>query len=397
MILYRETHKIKYVALDSDSTYYSWDPNSVKKVEFKDYVSLTDLGTAPEKYCYCNTYSYSCTETPRNAKGIYLGDVESIRNEINKKLNPVGPDKFAKVYFDPNCKYPRFKLSSLTDIKRCLDPSKADTVIISDPTINNYISRVRTIYKKFKEVLILYSTTENCYYLIDYCPDKLINRAEDPKFQSLFSKYADIKEVGLRRWSSALINSKVLPSDCKEFYSGKVVLTHTDEETQFINNLFTKYMLLTYDTELDRFIANGLQKPTDEDLQTLQRIFASTDNSVVDMGLKLLSNYDLSSHVCSVGIILANSWGNINSSRVSRSVGFTQVLSSLGLRRQDLNTYNVDDIINVLYKKSNNPQDKERARNIIAQKISEAIEKEWKAKYAKKFNNFNFTFKFTIE
>lgn len=156
--------------------------------------------------------------------------------------------------------------------------------------------------------MILYSKSNNTYYFIDYYPDKLHKPNEDQKFQALLSKYADLQAVGLHRWASALIGGKILPKDCKEFYYGKVVLTNTVKDTQFINKLFTLYTLITYDTELDRFISTGLQQPTMEDLETIGRMLSSTDNSVVGMGLKLLSNYDISTSTCSVGILIAQNW-----------------------------------------------------------------------------------------
>ena len=156
-------------------------------------------------------------------------------------------------------------------------------------------------------------------------------------------------------------------------------------------------MLITYDTELDRFISAALQQPTMEDLETMARMFSSTDNSIVGMGLKLLSNYDISTSICSVGILIAQNWGNIASSSVSKSTGFEQVLKTLGLTRSELNSYEIDRIINTLYKNSTDKEDKEKVRNIIKQKIIAEIQKYWEPKYAKKFVNLGLDFKFTIE
>lgn len=156
-------------------------------------------------------------------------------------------------------------------------------------------------------------------------------------------------------------------------------------------------MLITYDTELDRFISTGLQQPTMEDLETIGRMLSSTDNSVVGMGLKLLSNYDISTSICSVGILIAQNWENVGSSPVSRSTGFEQVLKTLGLTRIELNSYKIDKIINTLYKNSTDEKDKEKARNIIKQKVIAEIQRNWESTYAKKFTNLDFNFKFTIE
>lgn len=401
MLLEITTHNIKYIALDCYCDAYTWSPEYVAKNDLKDYVRVTNFGCDADNSYYRHTYGYkwesSLHNRPNNSKGIYLGEPSDITNEINKKLNPADPSTFKKVYFDPNCKYPRFKLNSLTDIKRCLDFTKADSVIISQPKLTEYKIKASVSNNTVENVLILYSVSENTYYFIDYYPDKLLRQNEDQKFQALVSKYADLQATGLRRWTSALLGNKVLPSDCKEFYYGKVVLIDTTDNTQFIDNLFTKYMLLTYDTELDRFISTGLQQPTTEDLETMGRMFSSTDNSVVGMGLKLLSNYDISTSICSIGILVAQNWGNISGSSVSKSTSFEQVLRTLGLSRAELNSYDTDRIVNILYKKSTDEADKEKARNVIKQKIADAIQRDWEFTYAKKFTNLGFTFKFTIE
>lgn len=401
MLLEITTHNIKYIALDCYCEAYSWSPNYVAKNDLKDYVRVTNFGYEADNQYYRHVYGYrwesSKYTSPKNAKGIYLGETSDITNEINKKLNPADPSTFKKVYFDSNCKYPRFKLNSLTDIKRCLDFTKADSVIISQPKFTEYKMKSYVSTNIVENVLILYSVSENAYYFIDYYPDKLLNKKEDPKFQALISKYADLQTTGLRRWISALLGNKILPADCKEFYYGKVVLADTTNDIQFIDNLFTKYMLLTYDTELDRFISIGLQQPTIEDIETMGRMFSSTDNSVVGMGLKLLSNYDVSTSICAIGVLIAQNWGNIATSSVSKSTGFEQVLRTLGLNKSELNRYDTDGIINTLYKSSTDEADKEKARNVIKQKIAAAIQKDWESTYSKKFTNLGFTFKFTIE
>lgn len=126
-------------------------------------------------------------------------------------------------------------------------------------------------------------------------------------------------------------------------------------------------------------------------------MLASNDSSVVDMGLKLLLSYDISSVICSVGSIIANNWNNISLSKGSRTVGFTHILSFLGLKRADFNVCNNDKIINKLYEKSNDQEDKKRCRDIMMCKISENIRQDWEKLHNRNLSNFNFTFKFTIE
>lgn len=186
-----------------------------------------------------------------------------------------------------------------------------------------------------------------------------------------------------------------MPKDCSVFYFGPVILTNT-ENTIFIKNLYSNYMKLIYDTELDKFINNGLQKPTDEDLDTLNRMIASTDESIVGMGLKLLSNYDLQDYVCAIGIMLAQNWQKVRNSSVSKSVGFEQVLTTLNIDKKIFNGYDINKTINKLYSKSNNSKDKEVARKIVIARLTKELQKGWD-NLVKHFNNLNLSFNFTIE
>lgn len=174
ILLNKETQNIKYVAIASNGLIYGQVNKGIDKTDLKDFVSLTNLGYAPDICDYCFTYYWNLNK-PTNAKAIYLRDINNLKNEINNKLNTIDPNKLTKVYFDPNCKYPRFKLSSLTNIKRCLDPDKADSVVISHPTLNTYVALSKTSKKTFEDILILYSAKKDCYYLIDYCPDEIKN------------------------------------------------------------------------------------------------------------------------------------------------------------------------------------------------------------------------------
>lgn len=187
----------------------------------------------------------------------------------------------------------------------------------------------------------------------------------------------------------------MLPSDCYIFYFGEIILT-TEKENQFINNIYSTYMKITYDTDLDSFINIALQKPGQEELDTINRMLSSTDESVVGMGLKLLTNYDLSESICSIGIIIANNWNNITRSTVSNSVGFEHVLSLLKIDKHEFSHRDEKFIINKLYDTSTNDNDKMKARNIVVNKVALELQKTLD-RYRDRFPNLNLSFNFTVE
>lgn len=208
-------------------------------------------------------------------------------------------------------------------------------------------------------------------------------------------QYSSDATSKLHSWASALKNSGILPLDCTIVYYGEIILMNEVEVTH-ITNLYSKYMLITYDTELDKFVSNLLQQPNQEDIETIDRMLSSTDESVVGMGIKLLSNYDLSHSICTVGMMIMQHWNHIVNSSVHKSVGFEHVLSILGLNRYDLNSHNRDKMINDLYQSSSDDQDKTLARNVVINHLKREMQRTWEH-CAKRFDNLKLSYQFTIE
>lgn len=393
MILTTTSVDIKYI-----SVCRAYPP--IENANLKDYIGLAPLGVTIYNESFKDTYKlweyrYRNIESPITAKGIYLGDSDDIHNEIISKINPASPNTFKTLYFDKFCKYPRFKVSELTKIKRCTDPSKADSIIISPHKFNTYKGYSSVYTDSSKDALVLFSATNNCYYFIDFLIDYLHNFDQTKKFKILLNNYLGDQILNINTWGQVLINSGILPNDSKKIYYGKVVLLNRDD-TEFINNLSTKYMLLTYDTELDKLISNNLQSPTNEDIDTLDKMLSSTDSSIISMGLKLLSNYNLSNFKGSIGIIIANNWNHIKFNPTSRSIGFQQTLDSLGLSIKKLNTFSFEVIINKLYENISN-DDRKYVKKVVISKIKNELMSSILSRYEKSFSSLELTFKLIIE
>lgn len=190
MLLDIKKDKIKYIALDSCYYYYGTKPSN--KTNFSDFVDVVDLGNRSQDPKYNGAYFLYSKSVPclSKYKGIFLGTQTDIDNIINSKLNNLSPSTFKKIYFDPNCKYPRFKLNALTSIKRCLDPSKADSVIIHQDKFDTYISSPQMCSSKSNKYIILHSVDYDCYYLIDYYPERLHNSTDWAILNQLINQYS---------------------------------------------------------------------------------------------------------------------------------------------------------------------------------------------------------------
>lgn len=406
IILNSKGSNIKYIGIYYYNGSYYNNSAENKINDINDWISLQDFGRFTPYSKWSNTYSNN-EINPSKSAGIFLGNVSDIDNEINSKINPDSPANFDKVYIDKQCKYPRFKISELTDIKRCLDPTKADSVIISQHSFTDYKGTIANCYSyehPLDTTIIMYSKKANCYYFFDYYPFIMAFDAARDNLDIWITKNSSFKESNksesynnLMRWCSSLINAKVLPDDCVEFYNGSVVLLKNDIEIAFVNNLYNRYMKITYDTELDRFINNGIEKMTDEDLDTIKRMISSKDKTVVGMGLKLLSNYDITSSICSLGRILCENHENVLMSGAFNSVGFKQILATLSLQRADLSRGDVNYIINKLYNVSKDKEDKEKAKQYVINQTERMIKSFWEDEVKRRFGNLALSFNFTIE
>ena len=122
----------------------------------------------------------------------------------------------------------------------------------------------------------------------------------------------------------------------------------------------------------------------------------SQDPTVVGMGIKLLSGYNIPDSTCSVGILLMSNWSTITSNPAFKSVGFQQILNTLGISEREVYSGITDNIINKLYKSSTNDADKEKARKMVIDKLKKSFEKKW-AEHKSQLNAIPMNFDFTLE
>lgn len=332
------------------------------------------------------------------AKGIYLGDSTCINNKINSKHRISSQLNLKKIYFDPTSEYPRRNLNSLTNIKRCLDPSKADAIVISDKiSFETYEVSSSVSSKKIKDVLILYSSSKNCYYFIDYIIDKILDPNKSSYFNSVFNKYKDPNLEGLYGWASMLINGSVLPNDCKQIYYGSVVLLSNIKEVEFIENLQTKYSDIIYDSDLNEIVANNQLELTEDSVVSLGKMILSTNLDDITLGIKLLSSYNIKKYQCIISIYLLHNWKIIKESNIYNSKSFNYILSILEIKKEEVYEGFINYIIDKLYLNSTNSKDKELSRNFIKDSIIKKLYSVYNGSLKDSYPNMNFTAKFTLE
>ena len=91
-----------------------------------------------------------------------------------------------------------------------------------------------------------------------------------------------------------------------------------------------------------------------------------------------------------------SNWSTITSNPAFKSVGFQQILNTLGISEREVYSGITDNIINKLYKSSTNDADKERARKIVIDKLKKSFEKKW-AEHKSQLDAIPMNFDFTLE
>lgn len=349
MLLNKETSKIKYIDFHFSESH----------TQFNEFIQIVDLGSIGPRGTIYNDNKHNNWIRPEYCYGLLLGEKPNLDEIIKSKINN-NVNISDKLYFDANCTYPRFKLST-KDMKRTIKLDKADKVVISkyNPT---YVTPSSYRMKETKPYLA-YSPSEDVYYYFNMVrhPNydsgwpKVMNR-----FNQIYKKYSstghqtELYEI-LKRLSIIPNDSFVLPED---------VWLLTEQDYKYIDNITNKYMQIIYDTELDKFICEGLMPVAEDDINTLHNMLLSNDNSVVGLGLKLLSSYDITSDPLSIVLLLHKYWSKIRYNDVIKSVGFKQVITSLQINEEYLGK-NRDNLINQVFDACYTEESKAKAREAV--------------------------------
>lgn len=120
MLLNKETSKIKYIDFHFSESHK----------QFNEFIQIVDLGSIGPRGTMYTEYGWNPKPIrPEYAYGVWIGKQPNLENVIKPKINN-NISVSDKLYFDANCKFPRFKLAS-KNMKRTIKLNNADKVVIS--------------------------------------------------------------------------------------------------------------------------------------------------------------------------------------------------------------------------------------------------------------------------
>lgn len=384
MLLKLSEKKLFIVDIDTDcrdkNSYWRKAPKS----NFSEYFKIKPViegAEFPSGHSY-STYYYGSDKYGGKLDspmyGFYFGDAKTLNDIVDNKYTTPNWTSVKKVFFDPNCKYPRFKLSETTNIKRCLDPAKADCVIMTKSTFTNTRIHRDNSSKLLpaQHVMLMYSKQEDEYYLIPTLTTSVGDTACTSDFMNKIDKHSKLSSRSpiLDKLIDSMKNAQIVAHDSQIIYTGPFFAIGSKELLVTIDGLINNYMLITYDTELDKFVSQGLQQVTNEDLKALTKMMSSTDQSVIGMAIKLLSNYNIQDAPLTIGTLIINNFSKMQYVNEINSVGFKQVLSTLNLTIDQLKShYSTDSMINTLYSKSTNDDERTKTRTMLIDQLTDEL------------------------
>lgn len=294
-------------------------------------------------------------------KSLYIGKAEDLNKLYLKKTSTdFDLDKMKKVFFDPTCTYPRYKLSQFTKVKRCVDPSKADAIIISKTTYRNDWTKYH----------IFYDSKEDHYYLI----------SENYFERDMKNIYTDTNLTKQEKFIKHVKYHNLISNDLVYISLSDVVILTKDAEKSV--ELLSHNHKLILDSDLDAAISKTLNKVEESDVESIDELLASSDISTVGLGMDLLINYDVAEKACTMGMLLFKHRANILRSSKINSVGFKNILEVLKISKSDLSYYNENGklhYINKLYGIATNEEDKRLAYKIAVEIVQQNLDRSFEA------------------
>lgn len=235
---------------------------------------------------------------------------EEINTALTNKLTDLSD--VTKLYFDSSSTYPRFKIRD-TKFQRVIKVAKCDAAIIPD-SLNYYPSSGEYYlfeYVKEDQTKIIYSI----------CP-KLFKDNDSFIYDNVCSQGTDFID-GVKT-----INT--LPKGSTLIYSGKLVFC---DETyiETIDNIVSVYPKYAKESALDKLVNGTLEKITEESILSLNDMLASTDDTTVELGLKILQGMNVTESPAAVTCLLCGNFDNIYKNKAMGTTGVSQVFKSLNI------------------------------------------------------------------
>lgn len=260
---------------------------------------------------------------------IFVSDLKKYLKNDLQTVKSI-PDK-SKLYFDKSSKFPRFKLEQ-TEYKRCIKINKADYIVANPEMPTRYYSRFYSILE-----------TKEGYYGVA----ESLNISECCKLLSVDP------------------SSVVMHND-------QIKTGLTPRELAYLNGITNKYPIpMITDDDLNITVDKLNPVLTIDDVDQIYTMLKSSDSETAGLGLKLLTNYNVSETPCTVRFLLGSTKEHWKWCNAKTGVSVKNMLETIDYNR--IYRWGFPDIL--YYCKSKDEQvtdiDKQLMQHLIMEKTTD--------------------------
>ena len=315
-----------------------------------------------DKTIYDIRFNYNKTDKEyhikldRTSNGLLYNVSYQDKNNANKRLKELSINSseissLKTIYFDPQSTYPRYKLRENSNFQRVLKIEKADAVISQNEYDYN---------ERLTDGLVFKDDYDNIYLLNSYSISHIKDESFHQNYENCKVLEDQINEYFISNDLEPILNLKIIE---KSGYIPTSVKLATS-----LYNLFNVYTKIVFEKDIDAFINKSLLDMTNDEYDQINSMLSSTDENTVELGLNLLSGYNINDNICKIGTLIALNANNIFYNKGSNRVGFQQIISTLNINKVDAirAERRIGSLINYLknlVELSNNEEDRMYERN----------------------------------
>ncbi len=283
-------------------------------------------------------YSYEIVEDNDNLNNFLLKYETLKTKKVNIKESDV-------IYFFKESKYPRFKFNSNCKNLKTIQIPKADYLVTP---ILNFVSKSYNINTAIECLLTnnIYFFNHKHYY--DAC-------------HRLYKKSNEIEST------VALLQDKFLiQGNNYRVVKFKYVNDYRNNYRDLINNINDNFDKCINEENLEEYVMSYSENELTDDLyESLTKMLSSSDTTTVELGIKMLNNFDVKKYALKIGSLLRLNQSTIEKNKALQSVGFKNIMSQLNTTWNNLSQSDVLYYYNKLYISSSEENDKDEIRKYI--------------------------------
>lgn len=247
--------------------------------------------------------------------------IEKIDQNAKFDLNAI-----KKVFYGPECDYPRNKLAQNSKVKRSLSIKNADAILVSRPTKGGYSTAHLLVFERKQGESISYVVIKKYEHSMNQYDKEQLKEISKQLFNGV-----DIDLITIDQYISLLQKTDGNhPCTYTLVYDGMCTL-YTCHYAMGLSSLVNETKPIYFTETVDAALNGELLEITDDLLEVFNEYLCSTDSGTVDLGLKLLLNYDVLKRACAVTTLLLRHASRIMQTRACKQIEVKHMLESLNL------------------------------------------------------------------